>query len=134
MFSDTISLLALLIVHFGFAGLLGRAASRVQTLVEGAFLVFFSILYLTATFALPMPVWVNGLVLLASFIVATLSASRASRNQLRPGLSWSYASFAMLLILLWSAVQGWQAPLLALGASAGLAALLALRRGLAIAS
>lgn len=134
MFSDTISLLALLIIHFGFAGLLGRAASRVQTLVEGAFLAFFSILYLAAAFALPMPVWANGLVLLASFIVATLSASRSSRPLHQPGLSWSYASFAMFLILLWSAAQGWQYPLLALGASAGLAALLALRRGLAIAS
>lgn len=130
MFSDSISLLTLLVVHFGFAGLLGALLIRVRTLAEGSILAFLAVLYLAATFTLPMPAWANILVLLVSLFLAALSASRIPRKLFQPRIGWLYAGFAMLLILLWSTVQGWQYPLLSMGAAAGLAATLAWRRGM----
>ena len=134
MFSESISLLALLVVHFGFAALLGALVKRVHSLVEGSVLTFLALLYVAATFTLPMPAWANILVLLAGFFLAALSASRIPRPLFQPQVGWFYAGFAMLLILLWSAAQAWQYPLLTLGAAAGLAATLAWRRGLRVSS
>jgi hypothetical protein len=130
MFSESISLLALLSVHFGFAALLGALVKRVQNLVEAGILSFLALIYIVATFTLPLQAWANSVVLLASLFVAALSAARIPRPLFQPRIGLFYASFAMLLILLWSAVQGWQYPLITLGAAAGLAATLALRRGL----
>lgn len=132
MFSESIALLALLVVHFGFAALLGALVSRVRTLAEGGFLAFLALLYLVATFTLPLPVWGNVLVLLGGFFLAALSASRFPRPLFQPRVGWFYTGFAMLLIFLWSAAQGWQYPLLTLGAAAGLAATMSWRRGLRI--
>lgn len=134
MLSDSISLLALLVVHFGFAALLGALVNRVRSLAETCLLVFLALLYLAATFTLPLPLWANALVLLAVVFLAALSASRVQRPLFQPRIGLFYAGFAMLLILLWSAVQGWQYPLLTLGAAAGIAATLAWRRGLQISS
>jgi len=134
MFSESISLLALLSVHFGFAALLGALVKRVQTLAEGGILAFLSLIYLMATFTLPLPMWGNTLVLLVSLLLAGLSASRIPRSLFRPRVGWFYVGFAMLLILLWSAVQGWQYPVITLGAVAGLAATLAWKRGLSFPS
>lgn len=130
MFSQSISLLALLVIHFGFAALLGALVRRVQSIPEGVVLTFLSFLYLAATFTLPLPVWANGIVVLSSIFLATLAASRIPKPLFQPRVGWFYAGIAMSLILLWSAVQGWQYPLLTLGAAAGLAATLAWRRGL----
>jgi hypothetical protein len=132
MFSESISLLALLSVHFGFAALLGALMKRVQTLVEAGILCLLALIYIVATFTLPLPVWANSVVLVASLFVAALSATRIPRPLFQPRIGLFYAGFTMLLILLWSAVQGWQYPLITLGAAAGLAATLALRRGLSI--
>jgi len=132
MFSESISLLALLSVHFGFAALLGALMKRVQTLVEAGILSLLALIYIVATFTLPLPVWANSVVLVASLFVAALSATRIPRPLFQPRIGLFYAGFTMLLILLWSAVQGWQYPLITLGAAAGLAATLALRRGLSI--
>lgn len=128
MFSESISLLALLSVHLGFAALLGALVKRVQTLIEGVILSFLSLIYLVATFTLPLPVWANALVILASLFLAALAASRIPRSLFQPRVAWFYAGFAMLLILLWTTAQGWQYPLITLGALAGLAATLAWRR------
>ena len=130
MFSESISLLALLSVHFGFAALLGTLVKRVQTLVEAGILSFLALIYIAATFTLPLQAWANSVVLLAGLFVAVLSAARIPRPLFQPRIGLFYAGFAMLLILLWSAVQGWQYLLITLGAAAGLAATLALRRGL----
>ncbi len=132
MFIESISLLALLTVHFGFAALLGALVSRVQTWIEGTVLAFLTLIYLAATFTLPLPAWANFVVMLSSFFVAALAASRIPRPVFQPRIGLFYAGFAMLLILLWSAVQGWQYPLITLGAAAGLAATLAWRRGIGI--
>jgi hypothetical protein len=130
MFSDSISLLTLLVIHFGFAGLLGAMAGRIRTVLESGVLAFLALVYLVATFTLPLPTWANVLVLMASLFLAALSASRFPRQLFQPRVGWLYAGFAMLLVLLWSTVQGWQYPVLTLGAAAGLAATLAWRRGL----
>lgn len=132
MFSESISLLALLVVHFGFAALLGALVNRVQWLAEGAVLAFLSLLYLMATFTLPLPLWADFLVLLGSFFLAALSASRIPRPLFQPRVGWFYAGLAMLLILFWSAAQGWQYPLLTLGAGAGLIGTFARGRGLGL--
>lgn len=130
MFSQSISLLALLVVHFGFAALLGALVRRVQSVSEGLVLTFLSLLYIAATFTLPLPVWANVIVVLGSLFLAALATSRIPKSLFQPRVGWFYAGAAMALILLWSAVQGWQYPLLTLGAAAGLAATLAWRRGL----
>ena len=130
MFSSSISLLTLLVIHFGFAALLGALLNRVKTVTDGFLFTFLAILYLFATFTLPLPWWGNVLVLLGSFFLASLSAARIPRSIFRPRNGWLYAGLAMLLVLTWSSAQGWQYPMITLGAAAGLAALLALRRGL----
>ncbi|MEX1071719.1 MAG: hypothetical protein WEC37_03745 [Anaerolineales bacterium] len=130
MFSETISLVALLAVHFGFAALLGALMSRAVSLFHGSTLGVASFLYMTATFTLPLALWTKIIVLLISALLFALSAARTPKFLFHPRIGWLYAGLAMSLIFAWTATQGWQTPLLSLGAAAGLAATLAWRRGL----
>ena len=133
MFPEFITLLALLVVHLGFAGLLGGLVNHVHTPAEGAELTFLALLYLAATFTLPMPAWANVLVLLAAIFLAALAVTRSKKPLFEQPISWSYIAFTMLLIALWCTAQGWHYPLLALGATAGVAAVLAIyKRSLAL--
>jgi hypothetical protein len=136
MDSETLSLIALLAVHFGFAALLGALMSRAVSyrdrlgLFQGSVLGVASFLYMTATFTLPLELWTKVIVLLISALLFGLSAAQTPRFLFHPRIGLLYAGLAMTLILAWTATQGWQIPLLSLGAAAALAATLAWRRGL----
>lgn len=130
MDSETLSLVALLAVHFGFAALLGALMSRAVNLFHGSVLGVASFLYMTATFTLPFELWTRVIVLLISALLFGLSAAQTPRFLFHPRIGWLYAGLAMTLIFAWTATQGWQTPLLSLGAAAALAATLAWRRGM----
>lgn len=117
-------------MHFGFAALLGALMTRALTLAHGSILGVASFLYMLASLTLPLAVWTKIIVLAVSLFLFTLSAARTPKFLFQPEIGWLYAAFAMGLVLLWTATQGWQIPLLSLGAAAGLAATLAWRRGL----
>lgn len=130
MATDLIALTALLVMYFGFAALLGALMTRALTLAHGAILGIASFLYLLATVTLPMALTTKIIVLAVSLVLFALAAARTPRFLFQPEIGWLYAAFAMGLVLLWTVTQGWQVPLLSLGAAAALAAILAWRRGL----
>jgi hypothetical protein len=133
LFTNWISFSALLVVQFGFAALLGAMVSQTRRPFERALLAASGLLYVGASLALPLSlafrlvVWVASALLFAGFLNTSLTL-RAN-----PRLGWLYLTFAMALILAWSATQSPQIPLLALGATAALAAAVAWRRSLSIA-
>lgn len=130
MFDNWISFSALLAVQFGFAALLGAMVGQTRRLIERVLLAASALLYIGASLALPLGlffrimVWVVSALLFYGFLNVPL----ALRS--KPRLAWLYIVFAMALILTWSAVQTPQVPLLALGASAALAAGLAWQRSI----
>lgn len=123
---------ALLTVHLGFAALLGVFARQAQSSTEkvlvtlGALVYFGSSLWLPLSLVPGIVAWFTSAVLFAYFARRTFQASWTTR------LTWLYARFAMLLILVWSAAQGWLSPTLALGAAAAWAGVLAWRRGFSL--
>ena len=130
MFSDWISFSALLAIQFGFAALLGAMVSQTRQSTERALLAASGLLYVGASLALPLSamfrlaVWLASALLFIGFLNTRLSL-RAN-----PRLGWLYLVFAMALIFSWSATQAPQLPLLALGATAAVAAALAWRRSI----
>lgn len=128
--SDWLAFVTLLVVHLGFAALLGAFARQARTLPNRVAIVLAVLAYFLSSFSLPLgwlpklAVWVVSAGLFAFF------AMWNSANIWLARLAWFYAGFAMVLILAWSALQGWVSPALSLGAAAGCAAVMAWRRGL----
>lgn len=127
--SDGLAFVTLLVVHLGFAALLGAFARQAKSVPNRAAVLLAAFAYFLSSLALPLD-WLPKLVVcilsvgLFAFFVKWNSASIWLAR-----LAWFYAGFAMLLILAWSALQGWISPVLSLGAAAGCAAIMAWRRG-----
>lgn len=132
MLVELIGVAALLAVHLGFVALFGVFARQAQTSTEKVLVTLGTLVYFGSSLWLPLSLvprivaWFVSAVLFAYFARRTFQASWTTR------LAWLYARFAMLLILIWSAAQGWLSPTLALGAAAAWAFVLARRRGLSL--
>ena len=132
MFSDWIAILALLVVHLGFAALLGLFARQANSAADRALALVGALAYLGSSLGLPLlwlprlGIWLASAALFAAF--ANLPLPRAWQSR----LVWFYACLSMLLIVAWSLAQGWPSPAISLGITAGWAGVLAWRRGFQI--
>ena len=130
MFTDGISFAALLAVQFGFAALLGAMVGQTRHSLDRVLLAASGLLYIGASLALPLSlmfliaVWAVSALLFVGFLNTRIVVRSDSR------LAWLYLAFAMALILAWGAAQAPHMPLVAIGATAALAAALAWRRSL----
>ncbi|MEX2143890.1 MAG: hypothetical protein WD740_04790 [Anaerolineales bacterium] len=130
MFIDWLETLALLIVHLGFAALLGLFARQLKTRADRALAILGGLVYFGSSLGLPLlwspklGIWLASAALFAAFAKLTISAGWQAR------LIWLYAGVSMLLILAWSVTQGWPTPTISLGFAAAWAGLLAWRRGM----
>ncbi|MCW5875659.1 MAG: hypothetical protein KIS85_02135 [Anaerolineales bacterium] len=130
MNSDWIGVATLVVVHLGFAALLGAFARRAADLPGRSAAFLAALAYFGSSLSLPLALWPKaGLSLASAGLFAYFGRQHAPANW-QARLAWLYAGFAMLLILGWSAAQGWFSPLASLGAAAGWAGVLAWRRGL----
>jgi hypothetical protein len=127
--SDWLAFVTLLVVHLGFAALLGAFARQAKSVpnrfavVLAVFAYFLSSLVLPLAWLPKLAVWLLSAGLFVFFAKWNATGIWLAR------LAWFYAGFAMLLILAWSALQGWISPVLSLGAAAACAAVMAWRRG-----
>ncbi len=122
--------LALVVIQVGFAALLGAFARQAHTLATRAAVFFSAVVFFLSSLSLPLTPLPKAAVLLVSVGLFAFFGRQATSPKWQARLAWLYAGFAMLLILVWSAAQGWLSPLLGLATAAGWAALLAARRGL----
>ena len=132
MFFDLIGILALLFVHLGFSALLGLFARQAKTASDWAMVLLAGLVYLGSSQGFPFGGLPRLGLLLASATLVAYVAKVPVPSAGSGRLAWSYAGFAMLLISIWSAAQGWFSPALALGAAAAWAGILAWRRGLGL--
>ena len=130
MFSDSIANLALLVIHLGFAALLGAFTRHANSPTNRIAFFAAALAYFGSSLNLPLDplpklaVWLASIAIFAFFARALPGAAWQAR------LAWLYAGFAMLLIMVWSAAQGWVSPVISLGAAAAWAGVMAWRRGL----
>lgn len=129
MIPDWIAYLALVMIHLGFAALLGAFARQAKPFAERAAVFVAALAFFGSGLSLPLPLAARLAVTLASAGVFAYFGRVAEGAPWHARLAWIYASFAMLLILGWSATQGWFSPLVSLAVAAGWAAILAWRRG-----
>jgi hypothetical protein len=129
-----ISLAALMLVHLGFAALLGSLIFRLRAHAAeptDLFLILFGgVVFVGASLALPFGLGTRLLFWVASLCTLGIFSFQLETMPSHPALSWYYAAGAAGLILAWSLSQGWPLPTLSLGLSAALAAGLAWRRAL----
>ncbi|MBX3048855.1 MAG: hypothetical protein KIT46_00970 [Anaerolineales bacterium] len=129
MNSDWIGIAALVAVHLGFAALLGAFAGRAKDLSSSSASFLAALAYFGSSLSLPLALLPKAGLALASAGLFAYFGRRGIPGAWQARLAWLYAGFSMLLILLWSAAQGWFSPLASLGAAAGWAGVLAWRRG-----
>lgn len=134
MYSETIALITLLVVHLGFAALLGAFTRQAKTFPNRIAIVAAALVYFVSSFTLPLTLLPKMAVWLISAALFAFFAKQDSAAIWQARLAWLYAGFAMCLILVWSAMQGWSSPVLSLGAAAAWAAVMAWRRGVGASS
>lgn len=129
-----ISLAALMLVHLGFAALLGSLIYRLRSHAAeptDLFLILFGgVVFIGASLALPFGIGTRLLFWIASLCTLGIFSFQLEAMPSNPALSWYYAAGASALILAWSLGQGWPLPTVGLGLGAALAAGLAWRRAL----
>jgi hypothetical protein len=126
---------ALVATHFGFAGTLGELIYRARAYPEKVYLVaalsFGGLVFLPASFALPLPGWLRYLTWCGALGLTLAFSFRPSRL---PGWLWTphfvyrYLGVLMALILLWSLGGELSPPMVLMSGSAALAGGLALQR------
>jgi hypothetical protein len=134
MIPESIAYAALVMIHLGFAALLGAFARQAKPLGERVAVFLTALAFFGSGLSLPVPLVAKVTVTLISAVVSTYFGRQVKTSQWQARLAWIYAGFAMLLILGWSAAQGWFSPLVSLAAAAAVAAVLAWKRGLSSAS
>lgn len=130
MFVDSISLIALIAVQLGFAGLLGAKARQAKTIARVVLICLGALIFAVSILRLPLPTSPRIILWIASAVLFVYFFKPDILSGMQVKLAWFYAGGAMLLILAWSATQSWLAPVFSLGLAAGLAGMLAWRRGL----
>ncbi len=129
LISQSIADLALILVQLGFAALLGFSARYTNTWLQKIAFALAVLAYIASSLAVPLDWPINAISGVASVLVFLLAAWQASLSASRPRATWWYAAFAMLVIVSWSATQGWFLPVVLLGVAAACAAVLSWRRG-----
>jgi hypothetical protein len=127
-----VGILALLLVHFGFAALLGGLIRQVKTPGGRVVATLGTLGYLGSGLTAPLDELPKLGFLLASLAVFVYQANGSISTVLPTRQLWLYAGMAMLLILMWTSTQGWDSPSVMLGAAAAWAGILAWRRGLGL--
>lgn len=133
LYSNLISLITIATVHLGFAALLGVLIRRNRAITitarEISILIVTFVLFIGASLSLSLSPTAKGLIWLSSVMVIIIFGWLFNLNGQYRHWGWHYAGFTMSVILLWSLFQ--TQPLLAfsLGLSAGIAAILSLRKG-----
>lgn len=136
MHANGLSIAALLSVHLGFAAVLGvltrlnlsRSAGR-RGVVS---LVAAGLLFAAANMALPFAGSLKLAIGILSVICGGLVYWQFERLRAHLDWAWLYAGAAMGLILAWSIAQTQPLPAFFMSLAAGLAAILALRRGVIV--
>lgn len=132
MVSDLFSFSGLLAIQFGFAAFLGGLSGYARQTLDRALVIASLVFYAGASWALPLATSIKVVVCLMSVLLFWGFRTNDVLLRAQPKVAWVYASLAMLLIFVWALAQ-FEAPLVALAASAGLAAALAWRRSYQIA-
>ncbi len=135
--SNGISILALSAVHLGFATLLGRQIKLIRAGQKDgkniSVLLFAGTLFIAASLSLPLSLNAKGVIWLLSALLIVLSGWRFEPAPGNMAWAWLYTGLTMSLIVLWGLVQVQSLQSISFGLSAGTAALLSWRRGLAAA-
>src|SRR5690606_35279128 len=121
-------------VHLGFAALLGAFARKAADLPSRSASFLAALAYFGSSLTLPLTLLPKAGLSLASAGLFAYFGRQQVPGAWQARLAWLYAGFSMLLIVVWSAAQGWFSPLASLGAAAGWAGVLAWRRGAAAGS
>jgi hypothetical protein len=129
-----ISIPAVFAVQIGFAGLLGALTRQVQVrqarAARLAAMLLTAALLVTASYVLPMSGGMKAATFGASVLAAILTAWKLDWLSQNEDWVWLYIAMAMSLILVWSIAQSEPLLSVAISLAAGLAALLAARRGM----
>ena len=135
--SNGISILALAAVHLGFATLLGRLIQQIRAGQKDgkniSVLLFAGTLFIAASLSLPLSLNAKGIIWLLSVLLIVLSGWRFEPAPRNSSWAWFYTGLTMSLIVLWGLGQVQLLQSVSFGLSAGTAALLSWRRGLAAA-
>jgi hypothetical protein len=129
MFSQSIADLALILLQLGFAAVLGSFARKTNTWPHRAVFALALLIYIAASFVMPLAWPINVLSGVASVLAFAIAFLVPANAGWQPKAAWWYSGFAMLAIVSWCAVQGWFSPVILLGVTAALAAVLSWRRG-----
>lgn len=135
--SNGISILALAAVHLGFASLLGRLIQPIRAGQKDgkniSVLLFAGTLFIAASLSLPLSVTAKGVIWLLSALLIALSGWRFEPTSRNSSWVWLYAGLTMSLIVMWGLGQVQPLKSISFSLSAGIAAFLSWRRGLAAA-
>lgn len=133
LYSNLISHISIATVHLGFAALLGvlfqRNRVRTTNAQEIFILIVTIVFFVAASLSLPLSPISKGIIWLSSLVVIIIFGWLFNVVEQHKHWGWHYAGFAMVAILLWSLFQTQPMLSLGLGMSAGLAAILSLRKG-----
>lgn len=132
-YSNLISIIPIAAVHLGFAILIGILIQRLResdAIAQGLSILTVSCtFFLAASLSLPLSPVSKGILWFTSLFTIYVFGWQLKGVVQHEQWIWHYAGFTMSVVLLWSLFQTQALLSVSLGLSAGIAAILSLRKG-----